>query len=362
MPSKATFRRPADGRIVSLAGPRSYVGRYGNMHYGVDIGAQHGGNVRAAWAGTVTHNYGSGNNRTLVLRHFDGTSTGYLHNSQNLVRVGQRVESGQVIAKVGTAGTGPHLHFEYHPSGWYSPSQAQINATNNLLRGSRNDGSSNPGGGSSSTPAPATGGSSSGSSSSSSSSKPGSLAQAGFYRATTAASLHTSPDSKAKKVRDVQEGDLLIVTQSYRQTEWWLQVGTNLWVQRARVERRTTGGPSEKAYHGEYPDRVLPVNGTGTRELEKAWRELFLRIGWWKGNVASSMWQYFGHLGYTGTTNARAQKYLRARGFYKLRVDNIRGPGQIRGEKSFLNGQRQYFTPRPVSHTALNRAYNGKVY
>lgn len=142
--SKGTFHRPADGRIVSLAGKRSYIGRYGNMHYGVDIGAQYGWNIRAAFNGTVSHSYGTGDDRTIVIGHSDGSSTAYLHNSRNLVRVGNRVSSGDIIAKVGTAGTGPHLHFEYHPNGWYSPGWDQINATNALMRGTPNNGSSNP--------------------------------------------------------------------------------------------------------------------------------------------------------------------------------------------------------------------------
>lgn len=107
----------------------------------------------------------------------------------------------------------------------------------------------------------------------------------------------------------------------------------------------------------------MPVNGSGTKELEKAWKELFLRIGWWKNkSVKSSMWQYFGYLGYKGNTVERLQAYLRDRGFYSMRVDGIRGSGTITGEKQFLNGQREYFTPRPVSHHSRNRAYSGKVY
>ena len=184
--------------------------------------------------------------------------------------------------------------------------------------------------------------------------------EAGFYRATEAASLHTEPNSKSLKVRDVERGDLLLVSSGARHTQWWVQVG-DYWVQRTRI-RTGPGSADAGGHHGEYPDRALPVNGSGTRELEKAWKELFLRIGWWKGDVQSSMFQYFGHLGYKGSTIARLQAYLRDRGFYSMRVDGIRGPGTITGEKSFLNGQREHFTPRPVSHHSRNRAYSGKVY
>lgn len=198
-------------------------------------------------------------------------------------------------------------------------------------------------------------------SSSSSSSQPGANAKAGFYRATEAASLHTEPNSKSRKVRDVEKGDLLLVSSGARQTQWWIQVG-DYWVQRKRT-RTGAGSAADGGQHGEYPDRALPVNGSGTKELEKAWKELFLRIGWWKNkSVKSSMWQYFGYLGYKGNTVERLQAYLRDRGFYSMRVDGIRGSGTITGEKQFLNGQREYFTPRPVSHHSRNRAYSGKVY
>lgn len=192
----------------------------------------------------------------------------------------------------------------------------------------------------------------------------GRTAQAGFYRATTAASLHVEPDSTSKKVRDVEEGELLIISAGARETEWWIQVGDNLWVQSRRVERRTVGSANPRGHHGEYPDRAIPVNGTGTAELEKAWRELFLRIGWWKGSVQSSMWQYFTSpaIGYGGNTVQVLQMYLRDRGFYTGAIDGIRGPLTITGEKMFLNGQLQYFTPAPPSAHRDNRAYSGKVY
>lgn len=370
--SKGTMRRPADGRLVSMAGPRSYQGAFGGMHYGVDIGASFGWNIRAAWAGTVTHNYGTGNNRTLVLRHSDGSSTAYLHNSQNLVRVGTRVSQGQVIGKVGTAGTGPHLHFEYHPNGWYTPSQAQINATNSLLRGTRNDGSSNPGGVSST--APATGGSGS------SSSSAGSAAQAGFYRATEAASLHTRADSSSKKVRDVQEGDLLIVTTGARQTEWWLQVGIGLWVQRKRVARRTVGGTSDKLHHGQYPDRNLVLTSERTQEFFLAWQDLMRRTGNWNNDgvhAAIKRWLRSarnpsgGGTGYgvgwgpemTGEYGRGLKRALRDRGFFSGDVSVGGWTDELtRAEKAFLNDQRRYFIPQPPSAQAGVRAYSGKVY
>ena len=81
----------------------------------MDIAADPGTGVRAAAAGKVLFaaEHGSYGN-LVVLRHDDGLVTVYAHNEINLVRKGQRVRAGQLIARVGQTGraTGPHLHFE----------------------------------------------------------------------------------------------------------------------------------------------------------------------------------------------------------------------------------------------------------
>ena len=55
----------------------------------------------------------------IILSHDEGYSTVYAHNSVNLVKKGQYIKKGSVIAKVGRTGnaTGPHLHFEVRLSG-----------------------------------------------------------------------------------------------------------------------------------------------------------------------------------------------------------------------------------------------------
>jgi murein DD-endopeptidase MepM/ murein hydrolase activator NlpD len=107
---------PVAGIITSRFGPRS-----GGFHHGLDIAAETGQPVRAAAAGEV---YFSGwrnsiYGRAVILDHGGGLKTLYAHNSVNLVRPGEFVQAGQVIAQVGATGraTGPHVHFEVHQTG-----------------------------------------------------------------------------------------------------------------------------------------------------------------------------------------------------------------------------------------------------
>lgn len=104
------FIWPVAGRISSPFGPR-----WGRLHTGLDIAAPTGTPIRAAAAGVVTTSrWLAGYGRTVILRHEDRTLTLYAHASKLLVRSGQTVEQGQIIARVGSSGnsTGPHLHFE----------------------------------------------------------------------------------------------------------------------------------------------------------------------------------------------------------------------------------------------------------
>ena len=102
--------RPVAGRMVSGYGPRS-----GGWHDGVDIGAPFGTSIFAVGDGVVVESGpASGFGNWIVIRHTGGDFTVYGHQRTNLVRSGERVRAGQLIALVGSEGqsTGPHLHFE----------------------------------------------------------------------------------------------------------------------------------------------------------------------------------------------------------------------------------------------------------
>jgi len=85
------------------------------MHEGVDIVAPVGTTIRSAAAGVVISTERHPQYGNLVeIDHGKDLTTRYAHASRIMVKVGQLVKRGQVIAEVGTTGrsTGPHLHFE----------------------------------------------------------------------------------------------------------------------------------------------------------------------------------------------------------------------------------------------------------
>jgi len=85
------------------------------MHKGVDFAGKEGTGVIATASGVVTwasKRYGYG--QLIEINHGDGLATRYGHNKNVLVNVGDVVNKGQVIAKMGSTGrsTGPHVHYE----------------------------------------------------------------------------------------------------------------------------------------------------------------------------------------------------------------------------------------------------------
>ncbi|MEH2069615.1 MAG: peptidoglycan DD-metalloendopeptidase family protein [Nostoc sp.] len=107
---------PTKGTLTSGFGMR-----WGRPHKGIDIANSTGTPVTASAQGTVEKaGWNSGGYGNVVdIRHPDGSLTRYAHNSKILVQPGQQVNQGETIALMGSTGhsTGPHSHFEIHPSG-----------------------------------------------------------------------------------------------------------------------------------------------------------------------------------------------------------------------------------------------------
>jgi|GEM_PF-72643 len=108
---------PADGGWISSGyGKRRdpFSGRRA-MHRGIDIAGRSGSYITSAAAGVVTHAGKTGGYGLLVeINHGNGYVTRYGHCQEIVVKVGDKVEKGGAIAKMGSTGrsTGTHLHFE----------------------------------------------------------------------------------------------------------------------------------------------------------------------------------------------------------------------------------------------------------
>ncbi len=110
------FTWPVTGRISGVYGSQRILnGKPKWPHFGVDIAAPTGTPVKAPADGTVTmaHDNMFYSGGTLIVDHGHGLSTTYMHLHKILVKEGQRVHQGDVIAQVGATGrvTGPHLHW-----------------------------------------------------------------------------------------------------------------------------------------------------------------------------------------------------------------------------------------------------------
>jgi murein DD-endopeptidase MepM/ murein hydrolase activator NlpD len=123
----AALRRTPPSCPISLSSPvasaySDVFGPRGNrFHTGIDFPGSRGTPVVAAAAGRVAFAGFSlgGWGRLVTIAHGGGTRTMYAHLSRVGVRVGQYVQSGQRIGRVGSSGmsTGPHLHFEVRVRG-----------------------------------------------------------------------------------------------------------------------------------------------------------------------------------------------------------------------------------------------------
>ncbi|MBQ6907853.1 MAG: peptidoglycan DD-metalloendopeptidase family protein, partial [Clostridia bacterium] len=113
------FSRPASGTITARFGSRSSRWSSGK-HTGLDIAAASGSPIYAADSGKVTFAGWKGSyGYMVILNHGNGYETYYAHCSKLCVSVGETVEKGDLIARVGSTGnsTGAHCHFEVRYNG-----------------------------------------------------------------------------------------------------------------------------------------------------------------------------------------------------------------------------------------------------
>lgn len=111
-----TMNTPVNGVLTSNFGEK----RSGSIHKGIDVAAPTGTPIEAALSGTVYYSgVAKGYGKVVIINHDNDLQTIYAHCNELNVSTGEKVEQGQIIAKVGNTGdsTGPHLHFELKMNG-----------------------------------------------------------------------------------------------------------------------------------------------------------------------------------------------------------------------------------------------------
>lgn len=112
---------PSNGWITSYFGIRISPHSKGlKMHEGLDVGAPFGTPIIAPADGVITFSgIKPGFGKFVQIDHGYGIETIYAHAQKTLVKSGQKVKRGHLIAKVGSTGysTGPHLHYEVRVNG-----------------------------------------------------------------------------------------------------------------------------------------------------------------------------------------------------------------------------------------------------
>lgn len=112
--------------LSSCFGPRKGPNGKKSFHTGIDMAAHKGTPVKAAASGAVVQVYEDplGYGKTIVIKHDHTYKTRYAHLDSMLVKVGQHVQTGQLIGKVGDSGNvrkqgrdASHLHFELYEHG-----------------------------------------------------------------------------------------------------------------------------------------------------------------------------------------------------------------------------------------------------
>ena len=113
---KDKFIMPVDGIITGVYGSQRILnGKPKWPHYGIDIAAKQGTQIKSSATGIVTMAeddlYYTGG--TIIMDHGHGISTIYSHLETVMVSVGDKINQGDIIGTVGSTGrsTGPHLDF-----------------------------------------------------------------------------------------------------------------------------------------------------------------------------------------------------------------------------------------------------------
>jgi murein DD-endopeptidase MepM/ murein hydrolase activator NlpD len=110
--SDVSFRWPVRGRIISGFGSKPN----GSSNEGINFAVPEGTSVKAAEGGVVAYagNELKGYGNLVLVRHADGYVTAYAHAKELLVKRGDPIKRGQVIARSGQTGNvdAPQLHFE----------------------------------------------------------------------------------------------------------------------------------------------------------------------------------------------------------------------------------------------------------
>lgn len=125
------FMLPVNGPITDRFGMRYWRGA--EMHNGLDIGAREGTPIGASADGTVSFVgvWGTGGN-TVQIKHANGYTTFYCHQSRTGTTVGKQVKQGEIIGYVGHTGDafGDHLHFAVqNASGAWIDPESVVNGT-----------------------------------------------------------------------------------------------------------------------------------------------------------------------------------------------------------------------------------------
>lgn len=112
---------PVNGQVSSGFGYRKHpISGNNQFHHGLDIAAPLGNEIHPIRAGEIIFSGAQpGYGNVVIVDHGSGLVSKYAHNSLNLVKEGDKVDSKTVIARVGSTGysTGPHLHLEVRYKG-----------------------------------------------------------------------------------------------------------------------------------------------------------------------------------------------------------------------------------------------------